>query len=150
MSTPLIVKSTIQINGTAAQVWDALVNPAQTKKYMFGCEALSDWKPGSDLLWQGEHDGQPMVFVKGRIVEIRPEEFLAYTTIDPNSGIEDIAANHLVVTYEIKKLKDAVELTATQGDYSKVGEGQKRYDETVAGGGWMPILVEVKKLVEGA
>ncbi len=51
----LFVKNSIVINAPVANVWDALVNPEQTKKYMFGCETVSDWKPGSPLLWKGEY-----------------------------------------------------------------------------------------------
>ena len=72
MNAPLIVKNSIIINAPAAKVWDALVNPVQTKKYMFGCETISDWKPGSELLWRGNYEGKDMVFVKGKIVEIIP------------------------------------------------------------------------------
>jgi len=40
-------------------------------------------------------------------------------------------------------------LTVTQGDYSKVAEGDRRYKETYNNGeGWNPILMEIKKLVE--
>jgi len=148
MSQPLIVKSEIKIQAPASKVWDALVNPEQTKKYMFGCETVSDWKKGSPLLWKGVFDGIELVAVKGDIVEIIPGKHLAYTTIDPNSGIEDIPENYLTVTYEVEEKNNETLLTVTQGDYSKVGDGDKRYEETVAGGGWMPILVEIKKLSE--
>ncbi|HMH32996.1 MAG TPA: SRPBCC domain-containing protein [Puia sp.] len=148
MSTPLIVKNRISIHASVSKVWDALVNPEQTKKYMFGCETVSDWKTGSPLLWAADYEGKEMVFVKGTILDIQPEKFLAYTTIDPNSGIEDIPGNYLTVTYELSAADDMTILTVTQGDYSKVGEGEKRYRETVDGGGWEPILVEIKKLVE--
>jgi len=148
MSAPLIVKNSISINAPASKVWDALVNPEQTKKYMFGCETVSDWKIGSPLLWRANYEGKEMVFVKGTILDIQPEKYLAYTTIDPNSGIEDIPGNYLRVTYELSANGNETILTATQGDYSKVGEGEKRYRETIDGGGWEPILVEIKKLVE--
>ncbi|WP_350340168.1 SRPBCC domain-containing protein [Paraflavitalea speifideaquila] len=65
MSQPLFVKNVVTINAPAATVWDALVNPVQTKKYMFGCETVSDWQPGSSLEWIGEYEGKAMVFVKG-------------------------------------------------------------------------------------
>jgi len=90
MDKKLIVTNTIEINASASTVWNALVNPAETKKYVFGCETVSDWKPGSDLLWQGNYEGKNMVFVKGKIIEIVPEDFLSYTTIDPNSTIADV------------------------------------------------------------
>ena len=148
MNAPLIVKNSITINAPAAKVWNALVNPEQTKKYMFGCETVSDWEPGSELLWRGNYEGKDMVFVKGKIVEIIPTQFFSYTTIDPNSGIADIPGNYLTVTYELKEDNGATLLTATQGDYSTVGDGEKRFRETLDGGGWQPILAEIKKLVE--
>ena len=87
-----------------------------------------------------------MVFVKGNIAGIEPGKFLAYT--DPNSAVADIPENYLTVTYLLSEEGYATSLTVTQGDYSKVAEGAKRYKETVDGGGWQPILDQIKKLVE--
>jgi uncharacterized protein YndB with AHSA1/START domain len=148
MKNPLIITNSITIKAPVEKVWDALVNPEQTKKYMFGCEAISDWKPGSELLWRGNYEGNDMVFVKGKIVEINPGKFLSYTTIDPNSGIADIPENYLIVTYDLKEENGQTILTASQGDYSTVGDGEKRFRETLDGGGWQPILEEIKKLLE--
>lgn len=145
----LFVKNTIVINAPASKVWDALTNPEQTKKYMFGCETVSDWKKGSPLLWRGSYEGKEMVFVKGNIVDIQPGKFLAYTTIDPNSAIEDIPENYLTVTYSLSEENRQTNLTVTQGDYATVADGEARYKEASNNGeGWNPILVEIKKLVE--
>jgi uncharacterized protein YndB with AHSA1/START domain len=149
MKNELLVKNTITINATPAKVWDALTNPEKTKKYMFGCETVSDWKKGSALLWKGSYEGKEMIFVKGEILEIEPEKKLVYTTIDPNSNIDDVSENYLTVTYTLTEESGKTVLTVTQGDYSKVAEGEKRYAEAYNGGeGWNPILVEIKKLVE--
>jgi uncharacterized protein YndB with AHSA1/START domain len=150
MKTPLLVTSKISINAPLAKVWDALINPEQTKKYMFGCETISDWKVGSPLLWQGNYEGKDMVFVKGHIVDIKPNTYLAYTTIDPNNpNIADVPENYLTVTYSLSAENGHCALTVTQGDYNTVAEGEKRYQEAYNGGeGWNPILVEIKKLVE--
>lgn len=149
MSQPLFVKNTISIEAPANTVWDALVNPEQTKKYMFGCETVSDWKPGSSLDWVGEYEGKPMVFVKGNIVAIEPGRYLSYTTIDPNSNIDDKAENYLTVTYTLEPKNGHTVFTVTQGDYSKVAEGERRYEEAYNGGqGWQPILDQIKQLVE--
>jgi uncharacterized protein YndB with AHSA1/START domain len=145
---PLVIKNSISINAPASRVWDALVNPEQTKKYMFGCEAISDWKIGSPLIWRGLYEGKEMIFVKGNIVDLKPGKFLAYTVIDPNSGIADVPENYLDVTYELQEENGDTILTATQGDYATVGDGQNRYRHSMDGGGWDPILVEIKKLVE--
>ncbi|MEP6647351.1 MAG: SRPBCC domain-containing protein [Saprospiraceae bacterium] len=149
MAENLFIKDSIDINASAAQVWDALINPEQTKKYMFGCETVSDWKIGSPLLWKGTFDGEEMVFVKGNIVDFQPERLLSYTTIDPNnSEIPDIPENYLTVTYEMKEDDGTTTLTISQGDYSKVADGEKRYNDTVEGGGWTSILEAIKLLLE--
>ena len=149
MSHPLIVTNTIAIRASAAKVWDALTNPAQTKEYMFGCEALSDWKVGSPLIWKGNFDGVELIAVKGSIVEIRPGKFLAYTAIDPNNAsIPDLPENYLTVTYNLSEEGGETLLTATQGDYNTVADGENRYKHTMDGGGWAPVLAGIKKLVE--
>ena len=73
---------------------------------------------------------------------------MEYTTIDPNSGIEDKPENYLTVTYSLQNDNGSTLLTVTQGDYSKVGDGEKRFKETIDGGGWQPILEAIKNLVE--
>ena len=150
MSKPLIIANSVTINAPVKRVWEALTNPEQTKKYMFGCEAISDWKIGSPLLWKGVYEGKEMVFVKGNIVELKPGKLLAYTTFDPHSAIEDIPENYLTVTYDLSFDDGKTTLTVTQGDYATVAEGERRYADSYNNGeGWNPILQEIKKLVEG-
>jgi uncharacterized protein YndB with AHSA1/START domain len=145
----LTIKNTIEINASASKVWDALTNPEKTKIYMFGCETVSDWTVGSKLLWSGIYEDKEMVFVKGHIIEIEPTTKLVYSTFDPNSTIEDIPENYLNVTYELIENNGVTTLNVTQGDYSKVADGERRYKESSNNGeGWNPILVEIKKLVE--
>jgi len=149
MSQPLIVTNTIMIDAPAKKVWDALTNPEQTKKYMFGCEALSDWKPGSPLIWKGTFNGVEMIAVKGNIVSIEPPKTLVYTVIDPNNPkIPDLPQNYLIVTCHLTETNGQTKLEVSQGDYSTVAEGADRYKHTVEGGGWDPILVQIKTLCE--
>jgi uncharacterized protein YndB with AHSA1/START domain len=149
MTEQLVVKNTIIINASALKIWTVLTDPGQTKKYMFGCETISDWKAGSPLLWKGIYQGKDMVFVKGNIVRIKPGEFLSYTTFDPNSSIADIPENYLTVSYTLSEQNGKTVFTVTQGDYLKVADGERRYKEAYNNGeGWNPILAEIKKLAE--
>lgn len=149
MSEPLIIKNSISIRAPKAKVWDALVNPEQTKKYMYGCEPISDWKTGSELLWQGVDGDKSITFVKGKIIAIRPEEYLAYTVIDPNNTeVPDIPENYLTVTYTLEENNGETRCSVTQGDYSTVANGQGRYEDTMKVGGWQSILDAIKSLVE--
>ena len=146
---PLFIKNTITIKASPDKVWDALTNPNKTKKYMFGCETVSDWKVGSALLWRAHYEGKDMVFVIGHIKEIKPNKLLVYTVFDPNSTMPDIPENYLTVTYKLNKRKDKTLLTVTQGDYSLVAEGERRHKESLGDGtGWNPILLQIKALVE--
>jgi uncharacterized protein YndB with AHSA1/START domain len=145
----LEVKSIITINAPIAKVWDALVNPQQTKKYMFGCETVSDWKVGSELLWRGELNGAPMVFVKGKVVQIQSPTLLKYTVIDPNASYPDIPENYLNVTYSLNEQKGETTLTVIQDGFEGAAESEKRYKDTYNNGeGWNPILQLIKKQVE--
>ncbi len=146
---PLIIQNTITINAPASKVWDALTNPEQTKKYMFGCEAISDWKVGSDLIWQMDYEGTPFVPVKGKIILMAPGLILGYTVFDPHSNMEDIPENYLSVNYNLVEQNGETILTVMQGDYNIVADGERRYKEAYNDGkGWDPILQEIKKIVE--
>lgn len=128
-----------------------LVNPQQTKKYMFGCETVSDWKPGSPLLWRGHYEGKDMVFVKGIVKEIEPPVKLTYTVIDPNAAMEDIPANYLNVHYELAETDGITTLTVRQDGFEGAADGEKRYQDVYNNGlGWSPLLEQIKKLIEQA
>jgi len=145
----LIVKNTVTINAPASKVWDALVNPEQTKKYMFGCETVSDWQPGSQLLWKMNHVGKEIIPVKGVIKDIKPDKLLTYTVIDPDASYPDIPENYLNVRYELEENKGVTVLTVLQDGFEGAAEGEKRYKDVYNNGeGWNPILAEIKKLVE--
>jgi uncharacterized protein YndB with AHSA1/START domain len=146
----LEVRNEITIHAPAAKVWDALVNPQQTKKYMFGCEALSDWKVGSSLVWEGEYEGKKMVFVKGKIEAITPNVLLAYTVIDPNNPeMPDVPENYLLVEYFVEPLGNSSILRVVQSGFEGAARGKERYEETSNNGiGWQPILDQIKALCE--
>ena len=145
----LVIKNNVVIRGGALKVWDALVNPEKTKKYMFGCETVSDWKTGSPLLWKGSYEGKEIVYVKGTISAIQPCKFLKYTVFDPNSSMPDIPENYLNVTYELSEQDGDIDLIVTQDGFETAADGEKRYKDSYKDGkGWDPILFKIKELVE--
>jgi uncharacterized protein YndB with AHSA1/START domain len=148
MTAPRIISNTITINAPAAKVWGALTQPEFTRVYLFGCAPVTDWQAGSQLDWTGTFDGVEMTPVKGKIVSIEPQKELAYTTFDPFSKIEDVPENYLTVTYLLSEAGSQTLLTVTQGDYNTVAEGDRRFEEASAGGGWQPILEQIKTLAE--
>lgn len=150
MINELIIENEITINAPSVKVWDILTNPQQTKKYMFGCEVITDWKPGSSIAWKGSWEGKEMIFVKGIVKAVEPGKLAAYTTIDPNNlAIADTPENYLTVTYYVSEQHGSTILKVTQGDYATVADGQKRYEESHNNGeGWNPILRAIKDIAE--
>ncbi len=149
MSIQLIINNSMTIKASVQRVWDALTNPDQTMKYMYGCRVVSDLKVGRTMLWKGVVDGKEMIFVQGHVVSVEPEKNLVYTVFDPNSDIEDIPENYLTVTYTLDAQEDGQTLlTITQGDYSKVANGEQRYVDAMAAGGWMSLMTAIKTLLE--
>jgi uncharacterized protein YndB with AHSA1/START domain len=145
----LIVENKIEINAPIEKVWDVLTNPAQTKKYMFGCETVSDWKVGSALLWQMMHEGKEFIPVSGFILEIIPNELLKYSVIDPHAAYPSTPENHLNVTYHLTSENGKTIFTVTQDGFETAADGEKRYKDVYNNGdGWNPILIEIKKVAE--
>jgi hypothetical protein len=48
----------------------ALIKPEQIKAYMFGSQAVTDWKQGSPIVWRGE-DERKTSADKGEIVHLK-------------------------------------------------------------------------------
>lgn len=148
MAEKLFIENEIEIQAPAEKVWDALVNPEMTQKYMFGCKVVSSFEVGSPVLWQGDVDGQVMTFVKGDVVVWEPLKCFAYTAFDPNTTVPDIPENYLTVTYTLSENNGSTFLTVSQGDYALVDDGQARYEHSESNGGWYVLLLMIKELVE--
>lgn len=143
--TERFIRKTVDIDSPVETVWKILTDSAFIPQYMFGCNAETDWKPGSPLLWKGAADGK--LYVKGNIVSVDAPHHLAYTVIDPNSTIADIPENYLTMTYSLKQRGvDASVLEIAQGDFTTVANGEQRYNDTVGGDDF--ILVAIKKIAE--
>ncbi len=142
----LHITNEIEINAPLSKIWDVLTNPKISPQYMFGCEIVSDWTIGSTFNWRGLQDG--VNYVTGFLVDLKKEKLLSFTTFDPNASYPDIRENHLTATYTLRESGDSVLLAVTQGDYNTVAEGEKRYNDTLAGGGWQSVLESIKKIAE--
>lgn len=135
----------ISINASRERVWDALTNPDMTQQYMFGCRTVSDWAPGSRLDWVGTHEGKEVTYVTGNIVTFEPYSKFVYTVIDPAAKYPLTPENHLVVDCTLTETNGKTHIHVSQGDYTKVAEGEKRYGH---GNGWEDVLKGIKELLE--
>lgn len=136
----------ILIRANPEIVWKVLTDPKYTPQYMFGCAVQCDWNPGSPILWTGVQDG--VTYVKGNLKIFDKPNTFSFSIFDPNADYADIPENYLTATYTLSRQKDGTLLKVTQGDYAKVAEGNKRYQDSVDSGGWMPVLEGVRKIAE--
>ena len=74
----LAVTGTIDINVPVSKVWDTMTNPEIIKEYLFGTETVTDWKVGSEIVFQGEYNGQKYRD-HGVILEYIPNELVSYS-----------------------------------------------------------------------
>lgn len=142
MTTDLIAKADIDIATPAEKVWDALVDPAAIKEYMFGATVTSDWSEGSPITWSGEYEGKSYED-KGVIKEITPSKKLAYTHFSPMSGEPDIPENYHTVTITLSPKGSGTQVSLEQ-DNNDTDEAREHSEKN-----WKMMLDGLKKYVEG-
>ena len=146
MNNDLTVRKELQLKADVTRIWEVLTKPEWTHQYMFGCKVESDWTVGSPILWKADQNGISEVFVKGKIVAIEAGRLLQYTAFDPNSGLEDEPENYTTVTYSLVPEHGHTVLTLSQGNFARVPDGHKKYDESQKG--WELVLESIKTLTE--
>jgi uncharacterized protein YndB with AHSA1/START domain len=138
----LKAKATIRIEAPAKAVWEALTTPALIKQYLFGTDAVSDWKPGSPIAFRGEWEGKPYED-KGTILKAEPNKVFEYTYWSSMSGKEDVPANYANVTYNLDGENGRTVLTITQ-DGIPTEESKKHSEQN-----WGMVLTTLKEMLEG-
>ena len=143
---------TTYINTTPERLWQALTDPAFTRRY-WGVTFQSDWKAGSTMVW--EQNGVTIADPAQVVLESAPYRRLAYAfhTFTPefaqSVGFSDeflarIAAEpRSKVTYEIEPLGQNVKLTVVHDDF---GPGSAVLE--MISGGWPAIVANLKTLLE--
>jgi uncharacterized protein YndB with AHSA1/START domain len=104
MRNDLIVSRSIDIKAGPSTVWRALTDPSIIKEYLYGTETITDWKVGSEIIFQGEYQGQTYRD-KGIVQENVTNEILSYLYWSGFSGLPDKPENYSRVTYELQPLE---------------------------------------------
>ena len=141
MQNDRIAKADITIGVPRERVWKALVTPAEIKKYMFGSEVTSDWKPGSPIRWKGEWQGKHYED-KGKVLQVKPGRLLQYTHFSPLAGLPDKAENYHTVTIELSDAGPATRLVLTQ-DNNPTDQAREHSEKN-----WTMMLQGLKKVLE--
>jgi uncharacterized protein YndB with AHSA1/START domain/DNA-binding transcriptional ArsR family regulator len=128
----------VYIRTTPERLWRAITDSADTRRYYFNSDVVSDWKPGSKLAYV--HDGHASLDCT--IQEIEPEKRLVHSfsaIYDPEVAGDPPSR----VTWEIEKMGDICRLRLVHDEFT--GE-TKTYHETESG--WAQILSGLKTLIE--
>jgi uncharacterized protein YndB with AHSA1/START domain len=140
MADPVATAET-EIDAPPGQVWTALTDPEQIKKYMFGSQVVTDWQPGSPIVWKGEYEGKKYED-KGEIVEIEPERRLKVTHFSPLSGQEDVPENYHTLLYEIEQHGQGTRVSLSQDNNASEEEAEH------SRANWEQMLSGLKEVVE--
>jgi uncharacterized protein YndB with AHSA1/START domain len=142
MNQDHIAHASITIDAPAAKVWDALLNPAAIKQYLFGTTVVSDWKQGSTIVWKGEWQGKRYED-KGTVLQLEPRRKLQYTHFSPLSGIPDVPESYHTVTVQLfadGAARTRVELSQSNNPTAEAREHSE--------GNWRLVLGGLKQYVE--
>lgn len=134
-------QATTLIHAPVSAVWEALVNPALIRQYMFDTDVVTDWKVGSPILYKGVWQGKPFED-RGQVVELEPEKRLVTTHWSPLSGVPDTPENYHRVSYELSREGHATRVTLIQDNNASAQEKQDSEKN------WGMMLEGLKKLLE--
>src|SRR5580698_757285 len=103
MNHDLQVSESVIVNVGASRMWDVLTNPEIIKEYLFGTETITDWKVGSEIIFQGVYGENKEYSYRDRgvIREFVPHQLISYTYWSGFSGLEDKPENYSLVTYTL-------------------------------------------------
>ncbi|HKQ63207.1 MAG TPA: SRPBCC domain-containing protein [Candidatus Polarisedimenticolaceae bacterium] len=141
MDKQLVAKASISIDAPSDEVWQALVDPAAIKQYMFGTNVVSDWEVGSPIVWKGEWQGKKYED-KGEIRQLEPGSTLQYTHFSPLSGVPDKPENYHTVTIDLSEKGERTLVTLTQDN--NADEAAREHSEK----NWNTMLAGLKQYLE--
>jgi uncharacterized protein YndB with AHSA1/START domain len=142
MRHDLEASGSVDIKADLAKVWNVMTNPKIIKEYLFGTETITNWKVGSDIIFQGEYEGHKYKD-KGIVRENILHKRLSYSYWSAFTGLEDTPENYSLVTYDFEKKGDKLtKFTWTQKGYAT----EQGYIESKSG--MKEFLDHIKEIAE--
>lgn len=139
MNTP-ITRTSILINATIEEVWDAITKPELVKQYFFGTDLVTTWEVGTSVCFKGSWEGKEYE-EKGVVQTCVPFQSLSYTFESDEKDGSDVAESHKHITYEIVPKDTGVEVSICQT--AETEEEAKKSEQN-----WSLVLDGMKKMLE--
>ena len=122
--------------------WDVLTNPEIIKEYLFGTETVTDWKVGSEIVFQGEYQGHKYRD-HGVIKENIFHKRIRYSYWSGFSGLEDKPENYSMVIYDVEPI-DATHTKFTWTQKGYPDETRQNHSQS----GMKDFLEQIKGIAE--
>jgi len=139
-----VVRKEIRIEAEPELVWDALTNPAKTKKYFFNCEVFSDWEVGSTIRFIGTVLLVKKIEMNGIILELEPNRLLKYSLSNADDSDDPTNFSTVTDTLYYENGRTILRISDDVGQGKGAEERYKRSEN-----GWDTILNGLKEVVEG-
>jgi DNA-binding transcriptional ArsR family regulator/uncharacterized protein YndB with AHSA1/START domain len=159
MSNPVFVYTTY-VHTTPRRLWQALTEPAFTRRYWGGVALESDWRVGSPVRWQNA-PGEQFRDLGQVVLESDPYRRLSYSWhgFQPEHAAhfgwsdeefaEALKERRSTVTFEIEPYGEAVRLTVIHDDFPPGSLMYRAVSGQLEGsGGWPELLASLKTLLE--
>src|SRR5688572_5308897 len=133
--------SVIRVKASKEKIWHALTQPAHVKKWQYGSDLITDWKPGSDIRFRTSWEDQ--VFEQwGKVLEVRPYDLIRYSLFAPRPDLEDVPENYFVMRYMLTDGDGYTEVQIIQEDNRPGALQQEPQGEENA------VLQDLKRVAE--
>jgi uncharacterized protein YndB with AHSA1/START domain len=139
----LVATAETEIDAPPSRVWRALTDPDLIEQYMFGARVVTDWQPGSSIVWKGEYEGKAYED-KGQVLEVVPERRLRMTHFSPLGGEDDVPENYHTLTYELEAENGTTHVSLSQDNNSSQEAAEHSREN------WEKMLSGLKTTVEAS
>lgn len=136
-----VLQKQIELSADVDKVWEALVTPELIKQYLFGTNTTSDWKVGSEIIFEGEFDGKKYCD-RGKILLFEPDKCFRYLYWSSFSGLEDKPENYSRITFTLENKGDSTDLFLTHDEFNNL----QQYEDSQKN--WDIVLQKLKEIVE--
>ena len=141
MKNNLILKKDLKIETPISEVWEAITNPAKLKQTMFGCDVVTNWKIGSNILFKGNWEGNEFVD-KGTILDFQEGKSYEYDYWSNFSGLPDLPENYSIIKFQLNEVDNGTILNLEQSNFTT----QTMYEHSDKN--WDVALNSLKEMVE--
>ncbi|BDA79512.1 ATPase [Leptospira kobayashii] len=130
-----------RIKASQETVWEILTSPKYIKEYLYGTDAISDWKKGSSLIFKGEWEGKAYE-EKGVILEFEKPYIFKYTYFTAFFELPELPENYAIIENKLTTAGEIVTINLTQSGFTS--EEKLKHSED----SWNHCLEIIKKIAE--